>query len=207
MRPKLLFDLSEVLITGLIGVEDVIARAEGMPARDVAEIIAGPHLWTLFKGEITEAEYLRRIQGEGGWRISPAELSLTMKSFLRGRIPGMPELVEQLARDCDLYLLSDHAREWIPSVEDWHPFLRQFQKRCYSFELGCVKHEGRPFRMVLDDLGIGPSEILFVDDSASNVATARKVGIEAVVFRSRPILEPTLDHWIRRGRLNAVSGS
>lgn len=204
MRPKLLFDLAEVLTTGLLGVEQVIARAEGMPVQRVAEIVAGPCLWTLFRGEITEAEFLSRIQAEGGWQMSLPELSLTMRGFLRGRVPGMPEFVELLARDCDLYLLSDHAREWIPSVEECHPFLGLFRKRYYSFALGCVKRDGRPFRMVLDDLGIGPSELFFVDDSPGNVATAREIGIEAVVFQGREHLEPVVDTWIQRRRMATV---
>ena len=201
MRPKLLFDLSEVLIAGLYGIEHVIAQTASMPPEKIVEVVSGPHLWSLFKGEITEGEYLTRILSEGGWqRMDAAGLSRAMTTLFRAGVAGMPELVKDLSRECDLYLLSDHAREWIPSVEAWHPFLSLFMKRYYSFALGSVKREGRPFRLVLDDLRIQASEIFFVDDSAANVARAREHGIEATVFQGRSTLEPQLNAWIRRRR-------
>ncbi len=50
----------------------------------------------------------------------------------------------------------------------------------YSCELGTVKPEPAFFERVLDDLGLGPAEVVFVDDSPANVEGARAAGLRAV---------------------------
>lgn len=199
MRPKILFDLSEVLIGGFYGIEQIIARAEGVPVDRVRPIVAGPHLWALCSGAMNEDAYLQKILEEGGWtRLTKQGLAREIRGLFRVTVPGMPEYLAELSRSNDLYLLSDHAREWIPDVVAFHPFMALFKKRYYSFEVGSVKREGKPFRHVLQDLRIRPDDLFFVDDSAANVAKARENGIESVVFRNRAELEPVLHAWLMR---------
>lgn len=199
MRPKILFDLSEVLIGGFYGIEQIVARAEGLPVERVRPIVAGTNLWALCSGSINEDAYLERILAEGGWtKFTKQSLAKEIRGLFRATIPGMPEYVAELSKSCDLYLLSDHAREWIPDVVAFHPFMALFKKRYYSFEVGSVKREGKPFLHVLQDLRIKPSEIFFIDDSAANVAKAREAGLEAALFKDRAGLEPRLSEWIRR---------
>ena len=50
----------------------------------------------------------------------------------------------------------------------------------YSCELRTVKPEPAFFGRVLADLGLGPTEVGFVDDSPANVEGARAVGLRAV---------------------------
>jgi HAD superfamily hydrolase (TIGR01509 family) len=208
MRPKILFDLSEVLIGGFYGIEQVIARSEGLPVEKVRPIVAGDALRALCSGEISEAQYIDRIQSQGGWHgMTRQQLAQAIRGLFKVTIPTMPEYVAELSRECDLYLLSDHAREWIPDVVSYHPFFTHFKRRFYSFEVGSIKREGKPFRHVLDALGIQASDIFFVDDSKANVAKARENGIEATVFTSRAALEPVLRDWIRRQQARSLGNS
>lgn len=54
-----------------------------------------------------------------------------------------------------------------------------FDDTFYSYELGVAKPDPAFFTAVLDRLGLAPDQVLFVDDNAENVASAREVGLRA----------------------------
>lgn len=55
-----------------------------------------------------------------------------------------------------------------------------FDVSCYSFDLGTAKPEPEFFHRAAARIGADPREIVFVDDKASNVASARSIGMAAV---------------------------
>jgi putative hydrolase of the HAD superfamily len=54
-----------------------------------------------------------------------------------------------------------------------------FDDTFYSYELRVAKPDPAYFRAVLDRLGLPADEVLFVDDNAANVDSARGVGLRA----------------------------
>jgi len=65
--------------------------------------------------------------------------------------------------------------------------LYQFADRCdliiYSHEVGVAKPEQRIFELACAQLGVLPTEMLFLDDVAANVEAARQLGIHAILFQ------------------------
>lgn len=57
-----------------------------------------------------------------------------------------------------------------------------FDDTFYSYELGLAKPDPAYFSAVLERLGLPGGEVLFVDDSAANVASAREVGLRAELW-------------------------
>lgn len=55
----------------------------------------------------------------------------------------------------------------------------RFDDAFYSFEVGAAKPDPAFFTHVLDRLGVGASQVLFIDDQPRNVAAARSVGLYA----------------------------
>lgn len=53
----------------------------------------------------------------------------------------------------------------------------------YSHEEGMVKPERRIFELTCERLCVQPAEIVFLDDVEANVAAARELGIQAILFR------------------------
>lgn len=53
-----------------------------------------------------------------------------------------------------------------------------------SYRLGVAKPDPRVFALVCTELGAGPAECLFVDDTAGHVAGARAAGLRAHHYRS-----------------------
>jgi putative hydrolase of the HAD superfamily len=71
----------------------------------------------------------------------------------------------------------DHRVAWMTEQLDYPS---HFDRTYWSSRIGLVKPDEEFFRHIVDDLGIEPGSIGFVDDSADNVAAARRVGLRAV---------------------------
>jgi putative hydrolase of the HAD superfamily len=64
------------------------------------------------------------------------------------------------------------------------PWMANFPKHIYSHRLGIAKPDERIYRHAISALGIGPGEILFIDDRIENVEAARALGLNAVHYSS-----------------------
>lgn len=98
-------------------------------------------------------------------------------------IEGMRELVKHLKGNCGkrVFLLSniskgfaDHAHE-IPSLAD-------FEDCVFSAVCGKVKPHAEIFEYLCQKNGLIPSECLFIDDNAANIAGAKAFGIHGYLF-------------------------
>jgi FMN phosphatase YigB (HAD superfamily) len=178
----IIFDLSEVLIAGLIGIEQPLSEQLQVPEEEVLAAFGGRLLEDLCSGRVSEDSYLSQILKEQQWDISTGTLKHVIRRNLRRRVPGMAGLVSHLAAEYELVLLSDHAAEWIAYARAVHPFLEVFDIRVFSFETGRLKRDASTFEMLLEEIDRRPEECVFVDDSPLNVRVARAVGIESIQF-------------------------
>ncbi len=184
MPRTLIFDLSEVLIAGLIGIERPLADRLHLESKAILKVFETHGLVELCCGRMTEDEYLAGILKQQGWPIARAELKRIIRRNFRRRIPGTIALLPRLARRYELVLLSDHAAEWAAHLRRVHPWLRIFQRQFFSFELGRTKREPSTFRQVLAALSRSADECLLIDDSAANIAAAASAGVPGLRFSS-----------------------
>lgn len=80
-----------------------------------------------------------------------------------------------------LYVLSNMSREFIDFLRRF-PVYALFDGEVVSCDEGTVKPEPRIFEILLDRFGLEPSETLFVDDRAANIAAAERLGIRGQLF-------------------------
>jgi HAD superfamily hydrolase (TIGR01509 family) len=179
----IIFDLSEVLIHGLVRFEEGIAREIGVTAQTSAAAFGGPHLRALLEGSISEDRYLAEVIEKNAWAIAPDRLKTLIRQNFNATLPGTIEIARQLSHSYRLALLSDHAREWASYIIAAHEFLDGlFVRKLFSYEIGSTKREPRTFHILLDVLSAAPGQCLFIDDSARNVEVARSVGIDSIRF-------------------------
>lgn len=178
----IIFDLGEVLIGGLYGIEGPLAERLAIHKEDILQAFAGPHLKDFCCGRISEDEYLDGIVERQAWPISLDELKRIVRANLEKRIPGMEPILDTLQGHYQLALHSDHAREWVSYVRAVHPFLERFDRAFFSFDLGHTKDEPEAFRKVLAALGRQAQECLFIDDQERNVRAAKSVGLATIRF-------------------------
>lgn len=188
MADTIIFDLSEVLIAGLIGIERPLSARLELPQEKVLPAFAGSSLDALCCGRLTEDEYLGRITRQQGWKIGKSDLKEVIRNNLRQEVPGMKAVVRQLSNDVGLVLLSDHAREWVKYLRTIHPFLGVFDVQVFSYETGTLKKQPSTFERLLRRLNKHPQDCLFVDDSPTNIEVARSTGIDSIHFQGKEAL-------------------
>ncbi len=142
-------------------------------------------------GEISSREFYERVSGQ-----FPSKLSFEVFAKIWNDIflenEEMPELLERLEKHYPLYLISNTNDLHFEHIRKQFNVLHYF-KRCFpSHEVGHRKPDPETFRHVLSQIGLEPAETVFVDDTPDFVASARSVGIQAIQFHSRKILEGEL---------------
>ena len=114
--------------------------------------------------------------------------------MFNGCIAGSERLVENLAGSGrPLYALSNMPAEIWPEVRAAFPVLSRFRQVVVSGEVKLVKPDPKIFHYTLSQMGgASPDDVLFIDDSAKNVATADALGFRTHLFRGAAGLERAL---------------
>jgi FMN phosphatase YigB (HAD superfamily) len=189
----LLFDLSEVLIAGLVGVEKELSSALSLPEEEILPCFGGGVFEELLLGDISEDTYVRAVITREGWPIEAARLKAAIRRNFHNQVEGMVPMLMDLAVDYELALLSDHAREWISYIRSIHPFLGVFKRAFFSYELKRLKNDPAAFQAIVDAMSIPPARFLFIDDNPKNVEIAASVGMPGICFLSARQLAAELD--------------
>lgn len=109
---------------------------------------------------------------------------------LPGPVPGSLEILEALKREGrPLYAITNYSAEkWAETLPRF-PFLaNSFRDVVVSAHEGVTKPDARIYRILCERNGLDPSDCVFIDDSAANVAGARALGMDAVRFTDAPAL-------------------
>lgn len=192
MSPQIIFDLSEVLIYGLVGVEKKLAAILCVPEDAILSCLGGDGLQKICQGEISEEEYLQQILAAQKWEVSAEILKRHIRDNFHLEVPGTRAILEHLAKKHAVFLLSDHSREWINYIKSIHPFLENFKQTFFSYELGSTKKDSRTFEVVLERLACPANECWLIDDSAENITTAISAGINGIQFKDAKQLREEL---------------
>lgn len=193
MNQCIIFDLSEVLIAGLVGTEKALSRELSLPEQEILSGFKGRALEQLFVGSISEDAYLSYVIAKGRWPIDLARLKAVIRRNFHNTVTGTIDILMDLACSYELALLSDHAREWITYIRAVHPFLNLFQHTFFSFDLNGTKGDPRTFARMLDRIAIPPARCLLIDDNPVNISVAESVGIPGIRFVDATQLAVELD--------------
>jgi putative hydrolase of the HAD superfamily len=192
MVSTIIFDLSDVYLGGMFGIEERIATLTGeqVPTNSFHTL---PEAISFFHGEITEdvfwqkiieRYYLKHINVEG------------LKQLVRNQmveIEGTRSIIERLRdKGYKLGLLSVNAKEWVEHYEKTFDYHRLFHSRLYSFEVGISKPDPKSFELILGKLQVPASECLFIDDYDVNIQSAQALGLQTIQFHTAQQLEEEL---------------
>jgi putative hydrolase of the HAD superfamily len=157
-------------------------------------------LFTLERGEITEAEFWGRVQQHVGDGFDLARLrALFFERLLPN--PPMVDFVRELrGRDVRAALLTNNVREWEPLWRAKLPEVEElFDVIVDSAFVGLRKPDPAIYTLTLERLGgVEPERCVFVDDLELNCDTARELGMEAIRFESAEQAIPELERAFLR---------
>jgi putative hydrolase of the HAD superfamily len=190
LRRALISDFGGVLTTPLQTGFLAYQEESGVSLAELGEAMAratgehGEHpLFTLERGEISEAEFRRRVEShlDAGFDLSRLrslyfehiEPNAAMIEFVRGvRSQGV-----QTA------LLTNNVREWEPLWRSKLPEIDElFDVVVDSAFVGLRKPDPAIYELTIERLGVRASDCVFVDDLELNCETARALGMAAVRF-------------------------
>ena len=111
-----------------------------------------------------------------------------------GTIPQTESVIEDLAaRGVPQFGLTNMSSESWPGVQAMSPAFRHFQDTVVSAEERVIKPEPRIYQIVLERTGLEPADLLFVDDSAANIAAADALGFHTHHFTDPAALRPAIE--------------
>ena len=134
------------------------------------------------KGEITTAEH---------WEAIRKTLGVSKKEFLQGPLEfwGGDALDEDLINylrnlrpHYKTALLSNAWDDLRQMIEEIWKIDDAFDQILISAEVGLVKPDRLIYERIISDLGVKPTEAVFVDDFPQNVEAAKAAGLEAIHF-------------------------
>ena len=110
-----------------------------------------------------------------------------------GPVPGSLELVEALAaRRVPLYAITNFGAEfWPPFRAEW-PVIEHFRDVVVSGVERLAKPDPAIYALAAERFGHAPGAMLFIDDNAANIESARNCGWQVHHFTDSPSLAADL---------------
>lgn len=97
---------------------------------------------------------------------------------------GMPELVERLRQRYCVVAFTNMSPELFNFWNSRWGITGKFDYVFFSGKIRAKKPDPQAFKIIVSQLGVKPSDIVFFDDVVENVKGAASVGIKAVHFQS-----------------------
>lgn len=134
----------------------------------------------------SEEEFWESLANQKGIELPP-NWPLSFQSVIKEAMTvrkEMYDLVEELKA-------TDHRVALFSNVEHYYgQLLRQFgfydpfELSILSCDIRVKKPDRQAYQILINQLNLPPSEILFIDDKPDNVKSARELGIDAILFES-----------------------
>jgi 2-haloacid dehalogenase len=119
--------------------------------------------------------------------------------MLPGDIPGTVAILERLAQQgVPLYAITNFSTEKWMETRARFPFFRHFRDIVVSGDERLLKPDAAIFQLCLRRNSLEAGSCVFIDDVARNVAAAKSVGLDAILFETP---EKLADDLTARGLL------
>ena len=199
--PKaVIFDIGRVIVRldlkrALTPIAAAIRRVPDHPARPLSpeetwELIRADQHWQDWQeGRISPTEWHQHLMRRLNLSLSYTEFRDTWNRVLDPETILGEDLFVRLGARCRLALLSNTDPLHVECLEQQFSFSRHFPVRIYSCSIGASKPSPQIYKAALERLGVAAKEALYVDDIQEFVDAARTLGLDAVRFETRELLE------------------
>jgi putative hydrolase of the HAD superfamily len=137
---------------------------------------------------MTGAAYWAKVASDAGTTFSPQQIDdliesdILMWTSLNEEMLGWVVALQNAG--FRTAILSNMVMELMEYMRQEFGWLSHFQHHTWSCELGIGKPDPAIYTHTCKELDVLPSETLFLDDKAENIASAEKVGLHAIQFSS-----------------------
>ncbi len=191
MIKNIIFDLSEVIISGYHGAEKIIEENTNISSEEFLK--RKKETINIFldamRGKYIEDEYIEALIENANWNVNKEVVKKCIRQNLDTKVDGTIKIIDTLKEKYNLILLSDHIKEWVDYILSTNQELEVFKHQYFSYEYGLLKDDEGTFKYILEKEKIIPSETIFIDDSKDNIEMANREGIQGIVFQNAKQLE------------------
>jgi putative hydrolase of the HAD superfamily len=149
------------------------------------------------EGKISEEEFWkgvrRRTGAKGGMPVS-----LWLEAFEHSYVEKKDVFAVAHAlhgRGCRTGILSNTEKPARPIMQ--RDSYRIFDPVVLSWQVGAAKPQRRIFEALIETLRLNPQEILLIDDVEANIAAARDIGLQGILFTDVASLRSDLASLLR----------
>jgi putative hydrolase of the HAD superfamily len=120
--------------------------------------------------------------------VQPHQVDEAFWHILLSIAPEKIDLLKRLSGKYDLYMLSNNNPVCLPRSEAMFeaagfPIYENFKKCYMSFQMKALKPSEKFYKAVVADIPLPAEEMIFVDDSQTNVDGAIAAGLPAVYYK------------------------
>jgi putative hydrolase of the HAD superfamily len=164
--------------------------AKHLSPEDAWELIRADQRWHDWQeGRISPAEWHEHLMDRLKLSLSYGEFRDAWNLVLDPETILSEGLFARLSARCRLALLSNTDPIHAESLERRFSFARHFPVRIYSCNVGASKPSAAIYRAALQSLGVVAPEALYIDDIQEFVDAARQIGMDAIRFETRDLLD------------------
>jgi putative hydrolase of the HAD superfamily len=192
----LLFDLGRVVLN--IDFQQALTRWASHAGCEPADIAARWGVDDSYhhheRGTISDEAFFDNLRRSLGIAITDAQFLEGWNAIFAGEMEGIAPLLERAAKHLPLYVYSNTNRAHVAHFTQAHAHtLKPFRELYYSSTIGHRKPDAAGFDHVVGAIGKPASRIVFFDDLADNVESARACGLKAVHVTSSRDVADALD--------------
>lgn len=184
----MIFDFGKVLSTP----PDVDAHTALVAAAGVPDEVFEQHYWAhrhaYDAGALNGQTYWQKVAEDAGFSLTPERLAafhhhdaLMWANLNAPMVDWAAALQKARIKTAILSNMGDINLAYMRKNFDW---LAGFTHLTWSCELNTAKPDPAIYQHTLDKLGVAAKEAIFVDDVPANIAAARALGIDGIVFTS-----------------------
>lgn len=156
----------------------------------------------LEEGKISVDEFRALVIKDSKPGSDPMDVDRCMEALLSGMDPAKVPFLVELADRYEVYALTNNnpiAMRRFHEIyeENGLDYRKVFRHEFISSEMKLLKPDLRIFRQAVEGMGLEASEILFVDDSQSNVDAAASIGLNSVRYVPGTDLRETIETALR----------
>ena len=171
-----------------LGVHDFAARYTQFAQED---------LFDLFEtGQISSQHFINKLLPITSPGTSPNQVYAAWNAMLGQFPPEKIEFLLMISKTTPIFMLSNtNAIHWDIVIQRWKNSCKLtldqvFQTVFLSHEIKRRKPHPSTFDWVLEQMGMKPAEVLFIDDSPQHVEGAKLAGLNAVLYEPGKPLAP-----------------